>query len=214
MLKPISATLTKLINTFGESLVSELFGHIRYLIRNPNLIKQYTRNGLPASDAFKNNFSREALLAAVGELSNEDVAKGMPLLETLKKNVRNTEMEALVMNIIKLLENQPTLQKYAELSGNLDKAFGLDKPLDIAGLGLPVPTKENPVVYFQLVDDDYPSIKFLVKVKLEDDQFVESILIKMNESMSSQNSYTASNDENGLEELYKKLPLSKLVKVN
>lgn len=213
MLKPIRVTLTKIMNTFGESPVSDLFGHIRNLIRNANALEQYPRIGLPSSDAFKNNFTREALLVAVGELSNESIVKGQQFLQTLKRLFKNTEMEALFTNIMKLLENQPILQKYAELSENLDKALELDKPLDLASLGLPIPTEENPVVYFQLKDDASPSIKFLVKVKLEEDQIVETILIKTDESqgrISSSNTFTASNDEKGLADLYKRLPISKL----
>lgn len=212
LLRPINTTLTKIMNVFGESLLSQLFEHIRFLIRNPSLIKQFSKQGLPSSGAIKSDFTREALLVAVGELSNESIANSKKLLETLQDNFKDTEMKALFLNIIKLLEYQPTLQKYAELCKNVDESFGLDKPLDLKSLGLPVPTEENPVVYFQLKDDKYPTVKFLVKVKLEKDQIFQTILVQTENGSSSSITNSESNDEEGLENLYRLLPISNLIK--
>lgn len=212
LLRPINTTLTRIMNVFGESLLSQLFEHIRFLIRNPRLIKQFSKQGLPSSGAIKSDFTREALLVAVEELSNESIAKSKKLLETLQENFKDTEMKALFLNIIKLLEYQPTLQKYAELCKNVDESFGLDKPLDLKSLGLPVPTEENPVVYFQLKDDKYPTVKFFVKVKLEKDQIFQTILVQTENGGSSSITNSESNDEEGLENLYRLLPISNLIK--
>lgn len=212
--KSISRQLASLVSIFDDSLLSQLFAHIKYLVDNRESLQQ---NGISPSKAFTAEFTRDGLLVAVAELSAESLKKGLPVLQALQaalnERIPNSQINVLFANIANLLEQRAFLRKYADMCANIDRQF--NEPLDVMKLGLPVPTKENPEVYFQLKDDRYPQIKFYVMVKLEAEQAVESILIEMvEENNTLSNTFTSTPDLDGIRELYKKLPISRIAQHN